>query len=254
MVAHRGGRDEAEPPGQVRATITRMERTSGGCSAPSRATASATSRVAGVGRKALDEGRQLRHAHPPGHEIGGAEVGKGDVEPRDLRLESGLSRRRLHPSRGGQLRDGFDRRIASYQAGGAQPRRTGGLLDGLLGRVRIVVGVGRGEDGAAGPRHPPRLPQAGCRIDEVVDREGRDDDVERTGPQRQRERVGGHHRRAIGAHGGQHAGREVGRDRPAARGADRHAWPHRCPPPGRGPGGPGAGSAIGPRARRPAVR
>ena len=136
--------------------------------------------LAGLGREALDEGRHLRHAHPPGHEVGGAEVGERDPHRGDVGLQAGLARRRLHPLGGRQPRDGIGlHRLVPGRRG--PPEGAGGFLDGLLGRVGIVEGVGRRQDDAAGPRHPPGLPQAGGRIDEVVDREGRDHGVDRAG-------------------------------------------------------------------------
>ena len=242
---------EAGRPVRCGRPCTRMERTSGGWSAPSRATASATSCVRASGGRRSTKGASCAMPTLQATRSAAPRSGKGDAHRGDSGLQPGLACRRLHPLRGRQPRDGVDpHRLVPRRRGPAEGR--GGLLDGLLGRVGIVVGVGRREDRAAGPGHPPRLPQAGPRIDEVVDREGRDHRVDGSRPQRQREGVGRDHRRAVGAHGREHAGRDVGRDRPAARGADRHASPRRCRRRGRAPGGPPAGWAIGPRARRPA--
>ena len=76
----------------------------------------------GVGWEALDKGRQLRHAHPPGDEVGGAEVGEGDVHGGDSGLEPGISRAAASIPSAVANRGTASALTASYQAGGVQPR------------------------------------------------------------------------------------------------------------------------------------
>ena len=158
----------------------------------------------GVRGETVEERGVLRQAQAPCDQGGGVDIGEGHPRVLHVGVEARCFGSRLRGGDRRQFRRCVDLQRPVPRLGRPAP---GGQRshDGLLDRVVIVFGIGRGGQSPARPCHPGRFPQPGRRVRQVVEGEGGDHGVEGARREGQRQCVAGHGRGAGAGVVGEHA-------------------------------------------------